>query len=78
MCPIILFWQQLIKQLKQWRSRGDRIALFMDHNEHSLKGALGMALSDKARLDMREAVVQHTGTHPGATFFRGSEPINGF
>ncbi len=68
----------MIKQLKQWRSGGDGIALFMDHNEHTLKGALGTALSDKAGLDMREAVVQYTGTHPGATFFRGSKPINGF
>jgi hypothetical protein len=77
-CPIIVFRQQLIKQLKQWRSGGDRITLFMDHNEHTLKGALGTALSDKAGLDMREAVVQHTGTHPGAMFFRGSKPIGGF
>ncbi len=29
-CPIILFRRQLIKQLKQWRSGGDRIALFIE------------------------------------------------
>jgi hypothetical protein len=77
-CPIILFRRRLIKQLKQWHSGGDRIALFMDHNKHTLKGALGTVLSDKAGLNIREAVVQHTGTHPGATFFRGSKPIDGF
>jgi hypothetical protein len=50
----------------------------MDHNEHIIKGALGKVLADKDGLDMREAVVQHTGVHPGATFFPGSKPINGF
>jgi hypothetical protein len=77
-CPIILFQTQLIKQLKQWRAGGERIILFMDHNEYTIKGALGIALADKDGLDMREAVVQHTGAHPGATFFCKSKPIGGF
>jgi hypothetical protein len=77
-CPIILFRTHLIKQLTQWKAGGERIALFMDHNEHIIKGALGKALADKDGLDMREAVVQHTGVHPGATFFHGSKPIDGF
>ncbi len=77
-CPIILFRTHLIKQLTQWRAGGERIVLFMDHNEHIIKGALGKALVDKDGLDMREAVVQHTGVHPGATFLRGSKPIDGF
>jgi hypothetical protein len=34
--PIILFQTQLIKQLKQWRAGGERIILFMDHNEHTI------------------------------------------
>ncbi len=50
----------------------------MDHNEHTIKGALGIVLADKDGLDMREAVVQHTGAHPEATLFRGSKPIDGF
>jgi hypothetical protein len=62
----------------QWRAGGERIVLFMDHNEHIIKGALGKALADKDCLDMREAVVQHTGVHPGATFFHGPKPIDGF
>jgi hypothetical protein len=40
-------------------------------------GAFGKALSDKDGLDLREAVIQHTGKHPGATFFCGSKPIDG-
>jgi hypothetical protein len=57
---------------------GNRIIIFMDHNEHVVTGALGMVLSDKNGLDLREAVIQHTEKHPGATFFRGSKPIDGF
>jgi hypothetical protein len=76
-CPIRLFRTHLISQLTQWRADGDRIVLFMDHNEHTTKGALGKALADKGGLDMREAVLHHTGAHPGATYFRGSKPIDG-
>jgi hypothetical protein len=45
-CPIIMFRTQLIKQLKQWRAGGERIILCMDHNEHTIKGALSIALSN--------------------------------
>ncbi len=50
----------------------------MDHNEHTINGALGKTLANSNGLDMREAVLQHTGSHPGATFFRGSKPIDRF
>jgi hypothetical protein len=50
----------------------------MDHKKHVVTEALGMVLSDKNGLDLREAVIQHTRKHPGATFFRGSKPINRF
>jgi hypothetical protein len=49
----------------------------MDHNEHVVTGALGTALSDRDGLNLREAVIQHNGKHPGATFFCDSKPING-
>jgi hypothetical protein len=49
----------------------------MDHNKHVINGPLGKELADKEGLDLHEAIVQHTGTSPGATFFRGSKPING-
>jgi hypothetical protein len=62
----------------EWRKEGDKLVLFMDHNKHITKGALGQSLADKDGLDMREAVIQHTGTHPGTTYFRGSKPIDGF
>jgi hypothetical protein len=49
----------------------------MDHNKHVIKGNLGKALPDKDGLDLQEAVLQHTGNSPGATFFKESKPIDG-
>jgi hypothetical protein len=49
----------------------------MDHNEHVINGQLGKALAVKDGPDLREVIMQHTGTSPGMTFFRGSKPING-
>ncbi len=40
-------------------------------------GPLEKELGDKEVLYLREAIVQHTGKSPGATFFCGSKPING-
>jgi hypothetical protein len=57
----MLFQKHLVNQIKQWRAAGNRIILFMDHNKHVVTGALGTALSDKDGLDLREAVIQHTG-----------------
>jgi hypothetical protein len=76
-CLLILFRRDLIKQLQQWQEAGEKIILFMDHNEHVTKGALGKALGDRDGLDLHEAIIHHTGKSPGATFFRGSKPING-
>jgi hypothetical protein len=76
-CPLVLSCKQLVKQIKEWRAAGDRIILFMDHNEHVINGPLGKMLADKEGLDLREEIVHHTGTSPGTTFFQGSKPING-
>jgi hypothetical protein len=76
-CLLILFRRNLVKQLQKWRAAGDKIILFMDHNKHAIEGNLGKALADRDGLDMRETILQHTGKSPGATFFRGSKPIDG-
>ncbi len=49
----------------------------MDHNKHVYDGALGRALSDSEGLNLQEVILKHTGTRTGATFFRGSKPIDG-
>ncbi len=76
-CPSKLFRQHLVQQLKQWQSKGDRIILFMDHNEHTYNGPLGRVLMNMEGLGLQEAVLCHTGKRTGATFFRGSKPIDG-
>ncbi len=75
-CPLILFCKHLIKHIKQWRASGERIVLFMDHNEHVIKGPLGKALPNKDGPDLSKAIMLHMGASPGATFFRGSQPID--
>jgi hypothetical protein len=76
-CPSKLFQQHLVKQIKQWHSEGDRIILFMDHNEQTYNGPLGRVLTDMEGLGLQEAVLRHTGKRTGATFFRGGKRING-
>ncbi len=68
-CPLVLFHKHLVKQIKDWQATGDRIILFMDHNKHVINGPLGRDLADKEGPDLREPIVHHTGTSPGATFF---------
>jgi hypothetical protein len=34
-CPNKLFRQHIVHHLKKWHEEGDRIILFMDHNEHT-------------------------------------------
>jgi hypothetical protein len=76
-CPNKLFCVHLLHQLAKWRTEGDRIILFMDHNEHTYDGPLGRALANTSGLVLKEAVLQHTGKRTGATFFKGSKPIDG-
>jgi hypothetical protein len=66
-----------LKQIREWQTIGDRIILFMNRNEHVINGQLTKALADKDGPNLQEVIMQHTGTSPGATFFRGSKPIDG-
>ncbi len=72
-CPWKIFRRDLIKQLKSWREAGNKIILFMDHNEHATNGPLGKELSDKNGLDLREAIIQHTGASPLPSFMAPSQ-----
>ncbi len=76
-CPLVFFRRDLIKQLKQLQTAGDKIILFMDHNKHMTAVVLGKALGDRDGLNLGEAIIHHTGKSPGATFFRRSKPIDG-
>jgi hypothetical protein len=76
-CPRLLFRRHLTAAIAKWRAAGERIVLFMDHNEHVYDGMLGKALSDREGLNLREVILETTDVQTGATFFRGSHPIDG-
>ncbi len=63
--------------MKTWRSKGNRLIVCMDANNHIYKGAIGTALTDINGLAMKEVVLNATGKALGATYFRGSTPIDG-
>ncbi len=76
-CPLTLFRQHLTTAIRKWLAAGERIVLFMDHNEHVYINALGKALSDREGLNLSKVILKHTGSRTGAAYFRGSKPING-
>lgn len=63
-------------QLTEWRNKGNYLVVCMDANENIYKKSIGKALTDIAGLGMREVVGDHTGVPLGATYFRGSSPID--
>ena len=76
-CPRTLFRRHLISAIKKWRNAGERIVLYMDQNEHVYDEMLGKTLSDRNGLNLQEVILKQTGIQTGATFFRGSQPIDG-
>ena len=77
MCPRKRFREDLVKQLKTWQLLGDMLIVCMDVNDDIYKGSIGRALKSEAGLDMEETVEHFTGKKIGATFFRGTKPIDG-
>jgi len=71
------FYEDLISLLQGWRENGDRIILCLDANENIYTKRIGKALTDVDGLAMREVVGDFTGIPLGATYFRGSKPIDG-
>jgi hypothetical protein len=62
--------------LKKWREQGDRIIVCIDANEDIYRKSIGKTLTDEEGLNMREVVGDFTGQRLGATYFRGSKPID--
>jgi hypothetical protein len=67
----------LLAQLNKWREEGDRLIVCMDANEDIYRKSIGRSLTNKNGLNMSEVVGGFTGKKLGATFFRGSKPIDG-
>jgi hypothetical protein len=76
-CPRKCFHDNLMKQLNKWHQEGDRLVVCMDANEDIYKKSLGKSLTSSEGLNMVEMVGELTGKRIGATFFRGSKPIDG-
>ena len=70
-------YDDLVKQLTQWRKQGDRLIGCIDANEHIYKKSMGKSLTDSQGLAMKEVVGSFTNEPLGATFFRGTKPIDG-
>jgi hypothetical protein len=76
-CPRKRFHDDLLKQLNKWRQEGDRLIVCMDANKDIYKKSIGKSLTSREGLNMVEVVGEFTGRRIGATFFRGSKPIDG-
>lgn len=76
-CPRVKFREDLIALLTKWREDGDRLIVCLDANEHIYRKSIGKALTDSEGLNLKEVVGDFTGKPIGATFCRGSMPIDG-
>jgi hypothetical protein len=63
--------------MKKWWKEGERLILCVDANENIYWGELGWQLTDLDGLGMKEVVGEFTAKQLGATYFQGSEPIDG-
>eukprot|EP00956_Cyclotella_meneghiniana_P004926 scaffold6070_cov41-Cyclotella_meneghiniana.AAC.5 len=77
-CPRKRFRDDLINQLVQWREEGDRLIVCLDAiNEDIYSKEIGRQLTAADGLGMNEVVGEYTGSKLGATYFRGTKPIDG-
>jgi hypothetical protein len=73
--PSRLFVIDFIAQLQTWQRQGDRLLIFIDMNEHILRGHLAKYMS---KMGLTEATHSRWGTdNEPHTYFRGTEPIDG-
>ena len=76
-CPRKRFREDLIEQLSKWKENGDRLIVCTDPNEHTYEKSIGKTPAKVDGLGMKEAISIFTGKKLGATFFRGTRPIDG-
>ena len=74
--PEAFFCEALCKELRHWRSLGDRLVLLMDANENVIDGVM-VKMMAKPDIGLREAVhSQIVGPRP-KTHIGGSQSIDG-
>jgi hypothetical protein len=72
--PSRLFLMDFLAQLQVWKSQGDRLLIFVDMNEHVLRGTVARYLLS---MGLVEATHQHWGSEEPHTFIGGVDPIDG-
>jgi hypothetical protein len=72
--PAHLFVVDFIAQLQTWQKQGDHLLIFIDMNEHILKGHLAWYM---LKMGLAEATHQVWRTKEPHTYFQGTEPIDG-
>jgi hypothetical protein len=63
--------------MKKWQKEGECLIVCVNTNKNIYWGELGWQLTDLDGLGMKEVVGEFTAKHLGATYFQGSEPIDG-
>jgi hypothetical protein len=72
--PARLFVVDFIAQSQTWQKQGNCLLIFIDMNEHILKGRLAKYM---LKMGLVEATHQVWGTEEPHTYFQGTEPIDG-
>ena len=76
LCPRVIFLEDLISELRNWRDTDEKLLLLMDANENLESGPLTRLLSH-CDLDMHD-IIHHISRQPGPpTFIRGTRQIDG-
>ena len=75
-CPRRRFLEDLKALVLQWKEEGKRVIVMLDANEDVYSGKIGRMLTDPLGPDMVETVLATTHAKLGATYFRGSKPID--
>jgi len=73
--PRTILFEQLITQLRIWKSEGNEIILCGDFNENVYEGRMSRRLQERDIL-MTEQCLSHTGHRLPATFVTGTRPID--
>ena len=63
--------------MEKWRKDGEQLILYFDANDTIYCGDLGLRLTNRDGLSMKEVVEEFTARQLGASYFCGSEPIDG-
>ena len=74
--PVELFDHDLSKQIKEWRTQGERIVLLMDVNDHPLHNKFYTTLKEQTT-NIEEFTHKCWGPKESYTHHLGKLPING-